>query len=97
MLSSETLTRSRPASARAPARRASPTPLVVSEISGRGRSLAVAATTSSRWWANSGSPPVNRTLVTPSRVTAMCISLASSSGRSSCSPGSHLSPRSGMQ
>lgn len=36
-------------------------------------------------------------LVTPSRVTAMCISLASSSGRSSCSPGSHLSPRSGMQ
>ena len=72
-------------------------PLVVNVISGRGRNAAVAATTSSRCLATNGSPPVKRTLVMPSRVTAMRSSRVSSSGRSSCSPGNQSSPSAGMQ
>ena len=72
-------------------------PLVVNVISGRGRNEAVAATTSSRCLATNGSPPVNRTLVMPSLVTAMRSRRVSSSVRSSCSPGNQSSPSAGMQ
>src|SRR6516225_12132304 len=58
-VSSDTLIRSTPASRSAPARRESPIPLVVSEISGRGDSAAVRETIDSRSRRSSGSPPVN--------------------------------------
>ena len=96
-LSSDTLTRSRPAAARAAARCRSPIPLVVNEISGLGRRAAVADTMSSSPRTSRGSPPVKRTAVMPSRVTAMRSNRVNSSGVSNWSPGSQSRPSAGMQ
>ncbi len=60
-----TLIRSRPASLSAPAVLASPSALVVSEVSGRGSRAAVRRTMSTSPRRTSGSPPVNRTSRTP--------------------------------
>ena len=60
-VSSDTLMRSSPAARSAPAVRARPMALVVSEISGRGRSSAVRATMPASPRRSSGSPPVNLT------------------------------------
>jgi hypothetical protein len=79
-VSRETLIRSSPARLSAPARVSSPTPLVVNMICNRGRRVAVAVMTSSRCLGSNGSPPVKRTLVMPSRVTAMRSSRDSSAG-----------------
>ena len=96
-VSSDTFSRSSPAAASGPASRASPMPLVVSEISGRGSSSAVAAMIAGRPRRISGSPPVNRTSVMPSRRTATQISRATSSSVSSAGPGSQSRPSAGMQ
>jgi hypothetical protein len=62
--------------------------LVVSEISGRGRSVAAAATRPARPRRGSGSPPVRRTSVIPSRYTAIAIRRAISPSVSSAGLGS---------
>jgi hypothetical protein len=69
-VSRETFSRSSPAAASGAASRARPMPSVVSEISGRGSSVAAVAMRAGRPRRSSGSPPVNRASVTPSRRTA---------------------------
>ncbi len=72
-------------------------PLVVSEISGRGRSAAVRATMPASPRRSSGSPPVNLTSRMPSRSTATRISRTISSSLSTSGFGSQSSPSGGMQ
>ncbi|SHW20406.1 Uncharacterised protein [Mycobacteroides abscessus subsp. abscessus] len=72
-------------------------PLVVTAMSGRGDKPATAATSFSRSLNISGSPPVNRTLSIPRRVTAIPMSLMYSSVVSSVSLRSHSSPSAGIQ
>ena len=96
-VSSDTLIRSRPASRSATARLASPIPLVVSEISGRGVRAAVLAMIDSSSRRSSGSPPVNRTSRMPRLVTPILISRTISSPVSTCGAGSQSRPSGGMQ
>ena len=51
----------------------------VGAISGVGESAAISATNSSRFFRNSGSPPVSRTVLMPRRSTPMVINLTISS------------------
>ena len=79
------------------ARRSRPIPLVVSEISGLGRSAAVRATMSGSPRRSSGSPPVNRISVIPSDSTPILASRTTSSSVSSSGRGSQSRPSAGMQ
>ena len=72
-------------------------PLVVSEISGLGRSAAVSATMPDSPRRSSGSPPVNRISVMPSSSTPIRTSRTSSSSVSSVGRGSQSRPSAGMQ
>ena len=96
-VSSDTLIRSRPASRSAAARRASPMPLVVSDISGRGLSAEVRSMIDSSSRRSSGSPPVNRTSRMPSISTPIRISRTISSPVRTSGAGSQSRPSGGMQ
>ena len=96
-VSSEMLIRSSPAAASPAARAASPIPLVVIAIDGRGRRAAIPATSASRFLRSSGSPPVSRTVVMPSRDTPIPTSRRISSSVSRSSFGSQGRPSAGMQ
>ncbi len=96
-VSSETLTRSSPAALRAVAVRLRPMPLVVSDMRGRGVSAAHCSTMETRPGRSRGSPPVKRTSVMPSEVTAMRMRRTISSSESSSLLPSHCRPSSGMQ
>ena len=91
------LIRSSPAAASLSARAARPIPFVVSAITGAGDSAAMSATSSSRFLRSKGSPPVNRTVLMPSRSTPMAISRRISSSVSTSAPGIQSSPSAGMQ
>ena len=71
-------------------------PLVVMEISGRGSTEAMAATTSTQSGRSSGSPPVRRTSSMPSPTAIRTIRI-SSSGVNKVVRGSHGTPSAGMQ
>ena len=96
-LSRLTLTRSIPAALSAWAVRASPSALVVIEISRSGETARVPATMSTSPRRTSGSPPVNRTSRMPSRRTPMSIRRTISVSVSTLSSGSHSRPSAGMQ
>jgi hypothetical protein len=76
--------------------RTSPMPFVVSDSSGRGRSPASRPTTAGTVGWSRGSPPVSRTLVTPSD-TKTPASRTISSSVSSSALRSHGKPSAGMQ
>jgi hypothetical protein len=71
--------------------------LVVSEISGRGESEAVAAMIETRSRRSSGSPPVNLTSRMPSVSTPIRTSRTTSSPVSTSGAGSQSRPSAGMQ
>ena len=71
-------------------------PLVVMEISGRGSTDAMAATTATQSGRSNGSPPVSRTSSMPSPTATLTIRI-SSSGVSRVLRGSHGTPSAGMQ
>ncbi len=89
--------RSSPAAFSPAARRSRPIPLVVSEMSGRGSSAAVAAMMSARSGRSSGSPPVNLTSRMPSVSTPIVINRMISSPVSTSGVGSQSRPSGGMQ
>ena len=90
-----------PASTRPSTRRSRPIPLVVSAVIGGvpfvRRSVDVAATRFSRLGRNRGSPPVNLTLVMPSRSIPMPMTRMISSSVSRSRLANQSMPSAGMQ
>ena len=96
-VSSETFTRDRPASRNADARRSRPIPLVVIASGMPGAARALNRTMSTRSPRVSGSPPVNRTSLTPRECHPMPTRRAISGAVSRSSLGMAGSPSAGMQ